>query len=850
MLSSTDLCGNPEPRREEIRRQKRNGIDFVEVSDNQRSLYVHFFGKAPATIEKENVRIDGGRRIRQIRVLEIRLCVIEAQELDDCMEVFVDRPGDFSTYTLRLVKTGTDEPYEGFDERYAQATFSFKVNCPSDLDCAAADVCPVTPLFEPEINYLAKDYASFRQLMLDRLALIMPSWTESHVPDLGITVIEILAYVGDYLSYYQDAVATEAYLSTARQRISVRRHARLIDYQMHEGCNARAWVCLNTSVDQTLVLQNVYFVAGQVSSSASSQVVLTPADLPGPVSLGAYEAFEPMAGGTVQLVVAHQKISFYTWGERECCLPAGTTAATLRDCPAPDSTAGAPPTTGLPPRQLKLQAGDLLVFEEVLGPKTGNQADADPAHRHVVRLTSVTPAVDTLYQTPVLEIEWAVADALPFPLCLACTGPALDCDYLTDVSVARGNVLLVDHGQTIKNEDVGTVLGQPDEVVCGSGGPVDEVPALPLPFTPTLKYGPLTFSQSYQSAGPAAQALQQDVRQAVPDLTALTGTRQQKTSNWVVRPDLLNSQSGDNHVVVEIDNDGDAHLRFGDGDLGRIPPADTVFTATYRVGNGPTGNVGAEAICYIVARSGAVAGITAVRNPLPAQGGTLPEPLAEVKLYAPGAFQKQLERAITAADYARLAKTHDQVEAAAATLQWLGSWYEALVAIQPVGTDNVSPELLDQVTRYLQPYRRIGHDVKVVPAEYIPLNLELFISIKASYLRGHVEAALLDRFSNRLLPNGQRGYFYPDNLTFGEDIPLTKLVAAAQAVPGVASVDRLIIVARDQRYVWPPSARQLAQAAASAQPAVTFGPLQIARLDNDPSFPENGTLKLRLRGGR
>ena len=70
----------------------------------------------------------------------------------------------------------------------------------------------------------------------------MPDWRERHVPDLGIALVELLAYVGDHLSYYQDAVATEAYLDTARQRISVRRHARLVDYPMHEGCNARAWV--------------------------------------------------------------------------------------------------------------------------------------------------------------------------------------------------------------------------------------------------------------------------------------------------------------------------------------------------------------------------------------------------------------------------------------------------------------------------------------------------------------------------------------------------------------------------------------------------------------------------------
>ena len=104
----------------------------------------------------------------------------------------------------------------------------------------------------PDINYLAKDFASFRQLILDRLAVIMPLWQETHTADIGIALVEVLAYVGDYLSYYQDAVATESYLPTANQRISVRRHVRLVDYHLNEGCNARAWVCFNTAEDLTL----------------------------------------------------------------------------------------------------------------------------------------------------------------------------------------------------------------------------------------------------------------------------------------------------------------------------------------------------------------------------------------------------------------------------------------------------------------------------------------------------------------------------------------------------------------------------------------------------------------------
>jgi hypothetical protein len=95
---------------------------------------------------------------------------------------------------------------------------------------------------EPVLDYLARDYASFRKLMLDHLSIHAPEATPPNPASLEVALVEVLAYVGDYLSYYQDAVATEAYLATARERVSVRRHARLLDYPLNEGCSARAWL--------------------------------------------------------------------------------------------------------------------------------------------------------------------------------------------------------------------------------------------------------------------------------------------------------------------------------------------------------------------------------------------------------------------------------------------------------------------------------------------------------------------------------------------------------------------------------------------------------------------------------
>ncbi|MFZ3328198.1 MAG: hypothetical protein WA231_20950 [Methylocella sp.] len=84
------------------------------------------------------------------------------------------------------------------------------------------------------------------------MSLTAPGWTERNLSDPGIALVEVLAYVADHLSYQQDAIATEAYLHTARRRVSLRRHAKLVDYIMSDGCNARVWVALKSARDGSI----------------------------------------------------------------------------------------------------------------------------------------------------------------------------------------------------------------------------------------------------------------------------------------------------------------------------------------------------------------------------------------------------------------------------------------------------------------------------------------------------------------------------------------------------------------------------------------------------------------------
>src|SRR5258708_347292 len=102
----------------------------------------------------------------------------------------------------------------------------------------------VTPEPEVAIDYLAKDYASFRQALLDFIPTRMPAWTERSEADIGIMILELLAATADTLSYTQDRIANEAFLETARQRRSVAGHLALIGYQLGEGAAALAFLKL------------------------------------------------------------------------------------------------------------------------------------------------------------------------------------------------------------------------------------------------------------------------------------------------------------------------------------------------------------------------------------------------------------------------------------------------------------------------------------------------------------------------------------------------------------------------------------------------------------------------------
>lgn len=1051
-----------------------NGIDYLEVLGPEalaaggvplQTLMVHCLRAVPTTLTTDNIVIEGGESITHIGVQAVKPAA-DPQVL----MIITSAVGDFSSYQLKLVASAQNSMTDafdltgvlpGFDAQLAAVPFSFHAGVGPGFDCAIAPGdCAVPQPAPPAIDYLAKDFGSFRTLILDRLNQLLPAGVGGNEADLAVVLAELIAYRADQLSYQQDAVATEAYLTTARSRVSLRRHARLVGYPVHDGCNARAWVHLTVAANpgEPVFMDrgSTYFYTaapGMPSSLAGNEAAAIAAGV---------QIFQPMQDAV--LYAEHNQISFYTWGDTQCCLPAGAVEATLRgDNP-------------------NLQAGDVLIFQEMMGPQTGNAADADLRHRCVVRLTQVAhrddagqPLVDALFGTPITQIRWSPSDALPFALCVSSSYmDDTGVHALPDVSVALGNVVLADHGVWLSDVDLGVVPNarifypsapQSDHCTTPSRAPapirfrplIPDSPltqAAPLPITGSPastnvqllgsagaafndangftavqfqatnlsawppSFGVLTaqnadnhanfdLSVIYSPAGTAAGAailekftnlsldpsdpgfaltrinsnsvllrvpatykppskmpagfpeeptmlvggaavtlqdtssparnylslqptppqgwaakigvqiqalatvpptfdvevlycpttmigvtppvmMEQftqvpqgtfaetiharsqlvtvqnfmgapnvaltaselaatDPKAAIPAIT-LQGAFEGTETSWNPLADLLASGSADPVFVVEIESNGIASVRFATPEdpnsplesNGLVPPSGTSFRAGYRIGNGSAGNVGAESLKVLAT---ADARIQACINPLPAGGGTDPESNEQIRRRAPQDFMSQapatLARSITMADYEAVAGDNPQINQATSSLRWTGSWYTAFIAAEPKGGGNLSPALQRAVTNTVQARRLAGQDVHLESPQYISLQLTLSIEVDDYYFRSDVERSLRQALGNQVLPNGQKGFFYPDNFTFGRSVYLSPIYAAARAVAGVKTVTALQFQPQDV------NTHQYLEAG-----QIPLGSLQIARLDNDPSFPGHGQLSLILAGGR
>lgn len=814
------------------------GLDYVRVGPGHKTLTV-FFHKDPDTLA---VPLVNDLAIEAVSIDAIPTANAEMTATENATSVGIDsldwqKIGGKQALVLRLNQPGGFMPHRltihdaRIDPYYNSIVFSFKAACPTDLDCQAGDPrCLSEDMVDFAVDYGARDYDSFRRALLDFASQRYPRWQDRIAADMGIMMAEVFSALGDEMAYYQDQVRRQAYLETASEKRSLRRHARLVDTEISDGHGATTWLDITVKEGQ----------AGLISAGAD---VWAESDqgraIPYEIGNGLAETMEG-----VNYIVSDRLncLTPHIWDEDDACLLQGATQVDIQgdyqDALSCDDTQD--------------QTGRRLVLQTT---------PSDPSkmpQRHLVWIDcdDVEIFTDPLIKTDdsqplvITRIHWRESDALP-----------VDMD-LTELEV-RGNIVPATAGKiypdNIKIPQARFVVGKdPDDPDLGL--PADQQASLEraVEREGAAGYPAYLYSLPLSETTPVTWLKGVDeiaVPEAVLKQVAWDGSNWQQVKDWTVVRSFTgppgSSQPTDRHVILDdgtfrrvvgyrADGDTLIHrdyaanegktIRFGSGDLGRIPAAGSIFEVTYRLGNGLATQVAADTLTNFDAD--ALTFVAAVSNPFAAMNAQDPDSPARIRLTAPEAFQQLTYRAVRPEDYAEAAERLTWVQKAACPFRWTGSWSSGLATAEPFDAVTLSNERRQILTDHLERFRLAGHDIAVVEPRYADLDLEITICAQPSAYRGEVKAAVLSRLLD------EEGFFDEDQFSFGDPLYRAQLEATVQSVSGVLAVDT-IQIKRLGYFDWRPFKEAYYEIAMD----------EVVRIENDPRYPTRGSVKLILKGG-
>jgi hypothetical protein len=775
-----------------------NGIDFALMQLDSSSppvygvLELHFFNdrhlddlvtaaNTPAAMWSL-VPITGGDRILagplSGQVQATKLVHSDPQVL----QVTLAPVGDYSRYTLTLQQTG-------FDPIFSQFIFRFRPGCFSS-NCMPLVTYPPAAV-EPEIDYLAKDYDSFRHTIISAMMQRVPSWQPTSEAALDVVLLDLFSAAADELSNYQDRVMQEAYWPTAQKRISLRRHARLMDYFIHEGNQSSTVLALNFpgSASYTVpAMQKAWTGPNSVLSSTAWFVADRPQFVNGLFS----------------------SVPLYTWSDAIPSLAAGATQADL----AFSSFADAINAVNL------ITNGKIarLLIEEELNPGTGLAADSNPQKRQILTLTGAQMLTDPVTADPVVRVTWRQQDALTFNYCFVVSVNGV---RVPNVSLFHGNLVDMVQGKRIQFQYVppGTPLtpGVYNFELNAAGAAECRLPpAFPVLWAKTTPGG-----------------LEPSVSTVQATVTDASGS-----TNWEERTDLIHSDGvADRHFVVETDELLRTLVRFGDGTNGLALPDDATVTCSWLNGYGPDGNIGQDSLVNFDATGMPDVALGTYWNPFDVIDGLEPESANVIRRRVPEAFLYRQARAITLADYVTRAQQVPGVSNAAAFYMWTGSWRTVRVVIDPEGTNTLGENLRTAVEQQLDAVHLIGEDVEVRAPEYVPLIIKVAICVSSDYWIDDVASVVEQAFTNSYNPEGKQAFFNPDRWTFGQALYASQVEGVLTKIEGV---EHMISVQMTRWW----------NQSVTSNEVMLMAPEEIVLVTNDPSRMELGSITFTYQGGR
>jgi hypothetical protein len=795
-------------RLEKLRAQNQvTGIDFVYVFPNQTTLDVYFL-RSPATLAvplvsnllARAIRIyspSGGEWLPEVPVSAIAWVVIGGLNV---LRITTTSPGDFSLYRLHIEDARID-PY------FNDVRFNFKANCCSDLDCAPAPhECPADPPVDFPVDYTARDFWSFRQALLDFAAQRYPAWQDRLEADAGVMLAEVMSAVGDEFAYYQDRVAREAYLETASQRRSMRRLARLVDYNIHDGLGASAWLDFTVSAPGTIP-------AGTLVTDPDGKVHFE-------VGQGMNDSFPVPALFAVDN--ARNVLHPHLWDENDTCLPIRSTELYIEGHHTADL-----PLDDTPPEQ---PPGKWLLLQTF---PTNPEVQA---RAFMVRLIARQDTNDPVLLQPLTRLQWEDVQATPFELDL-------------ETLEVHGNLLRATSGRTISQRfTIGPSFDENDRPSAieraGPDGMIAYMFSLPGSDQSQLVW-----------LGPNPKTAAPEVRLTSRILVfgtwvivdewkwtrAPLGTVSAQPNDLVFTLDdgfwqeVVKYQRIGNDIVHKDYATGlGVTVRFGDNQFGAEPAIGTVFEADFRLDGGLKSKVATGTLTRCP-MGGIVQRVT---NPLPAIDGVDPESPEDIRRFAPEAFRAITFRAVRPEDYAEAAERLPWVLRAGCGFRWTGSWIDAFVTPDPRGSFTVTAPERIELERQIDRFRQAGRPAYVLDPRYANLDLIIAVCVEVTSFNGEVKKRVLEALFGHGGIRPSNGFFSHDNFTFGTPLERSRLEAAIQEVSGVRAVEEIQFRRRGW-FDW----RILSEL------TYRVGDNELIRVENDPNLPERGSVTLDMRGG-
>jgi hypothetical protein len=804
---------------------EQTGIDFIAVNAaNHAEVFVYFIvdpldpgiGLASGDID---VRCFGVETRRE-RTVTVQAFAVHTDSLGNnrnVLSITFDSGASFETQLLTIA----DLAGARLDPFSSSAEFSFKQSCPTVFDCACRGAPGAPASNDYPVDYLARDFESYKDALSAFSANRYPDWQMDIVADQAVMLGETFAALADELAYIQDRYKLETEFEHLKERRSFEQLSRILGYKLRPELPATGLVVLRhyEGVVQPagLAPNAVDVLAGTVLSGFGDHDNIVPFEIG--TSLADIRDATPYRTDAVWTdIPVHVPDPTCPW------IPRGAREIWVR------GHALANPAIGKGTRLLietRPRRQDLDLRRVIV------ELDGDPVTDHdlVIDSTVAPPG------TGVTRLHWRAEDALPFDL------------DIQDAFVS-GNLVPVMSGRTRSDR---FVIGPGNDALRRAierEGPARAgQPVRPVIFRHPLDHT-VTEGLAWQAAeGATAWDVSYDAEVA---LQRIGGAGE----DWRIVGDMLTQTATDEAATIEAghwgpvfdyveDTRNTSHrdfigdpgycLRFGDGEFG-IPPADgSVFDIHYRTACAARANLSAGRIH--LAFPGAVppgtpimpAEILSASNPVPFENAQAAENIELAKLVVPH-FNRALKlRAVRNRDFQDLLNARTDIDASVAQSRWLGCWPATFLTVDPHGSIELSDQATSSVQAFIEEIRLVGRPAYLTGAALRPLDLQIVICRDRREPFGRIAEAIMDE----LVGPTPEALFHPDNLSFGHEVPRATLEARIAGVDGVTGIRRI-------RYRWRGEIGFTDFTASS----LVCAPDQIPVLKHDPVRPNLGRIEI------